>query len=400
MTDDFQDFFDNDVETWDESDEPASMQPPKPPRSRKEMRENRRKQQTHRWIKIIVCIVVLALIVVGIVFSFNKVKDWKNRRQAQDTSIVEDYPGPGNGDVSFTVESGEGVLQIAQHLQEEDIIKSVDAFSSVVAANNMTLYPGTYALKYQMKVSEVAKILSDQGNARGFVEVRQGEGVAEVLQRAATATDQDLELYTKAVQDADIIKRILPAEANGSFEGWLEPGVYNVMKDKNPEAMLKEMVDARIAALDELNVPQGKDRERILIIASIVEAEVNKSEYYGKVSRVIQNRLDQNMPLGMDSTVAYGVHSDGLSLTNEQLADESNPYNTRIHTGLPPTPINNPGAEAIEAAMHPEEGNWLYFVTVNLETGETKFTDNYDQFEQYAQEYKEYEQEYRARQDQ
>ena len=94
----------------------------------------------------------------------------------------------------------------------------------------------------------------------------------------------------------------------------------------------------------------------------------SSSDYYSKVSRVIYNRLDKDMTLGMDSTVAYGASINGMQLTNDQLQDTSNPYNTRVNRGLPPTPISNPGDDAIEAAMHPADGNWLYFVTTDLKT--------------------------------
>ena len=142
-----------------------------------------------------------------------------------------------------------------------------------------------------------------------------------------------------------------------------------------------------------MHVPTGNERQRLLIIASIAEAEVNSSDYYGKVTRVILNRLDRDMTLGMDSTTAYGLGINGTQLTNAQLNDSSNKYNTRVNKGLTPTPISNPGDSAIQAAMNPEQGDWLYFVTVNLSTGETKFTtgsveEQNAQFEQYVKEYK------------
>ena len=135
-------------------------------------------------------------------------------------------------------------------------------------------------------------------------------------------------------------------------------------------SLKKAMGEARIAKLDKLGVPTGSDRERILIVASIAESEACNPDDYGKVARVILNRIDQDMPLGMDSTVAYGFNTTGSKLTDEQLEDGSNPYNTRVNKGLPPTPISNPGDSAIQAAMNPPEGKWLYFVTTNLKTGE------------------------------
>ena len=239
-----------------------------------------------------------------------------------------------------------------------------------------------------MKASAAAKILSDEGNAKGFVEVRQGERLDDVLKAAAESSGIALKDFEDYAGDASKTGAILPACAKGKLEGWLEPGVYNVGEDPTPASILQQMVQARIEKLNALGVPEGDQSERILIVASIVEAEVNSQDYYGKVSRVIENRLKDDMPLGMDSTVAYGFKIKGTELTNEQLNDGSNPFNTRVNKGLPPTPISNPGDDAIEAAMHPEDGDWLYFVTTDLKTGETKFTSSYDEFEKYVQEYK------------
>ena len=113
----------------------------------------------------------------------------------------------------------------------EGVIKSVDAFTGVVSANDMTLYPGTYELKHQMKASQAAQILSDQGNAKGFVEVRQGERLQAVLERASEASGIELKDFEAVTTNAEEASKILPAEANGNFEGWLEPGVYNVSAD-------------------------------------------------------------------------------------------------------------------------------------------------------------------------
>ena len=152
------------------------------------------------------------------------------------------------------------------------------------------------------------------------------------------------------------------------------------------------MVNARIAKLDEMGVPTGEERERILIIASIAEAEVNREEYYGKVTQVIENRLAQGMYLGMDTSLAYGLNKSASEITDEDIADvnHQNPYNLHNgHTlGLPPTPIGNPGESAIKAAVNPEPGDWLYFVTVDLNTGETKFVSTEDEFWQIRDEYK------------
>ena len=103
-----------------------------------------------------------------------------------------------------------------------------------------------------------------------------------------------------------------------------------------------------------------------------------------KIARVIYNRLNAKMPLELDSTVLYALHSRAPDVSVAQTKTKS-PYNTYLHTGLPPGPIDSPGAIAIHAALHPTKGNWLYFLTVNPKTGETKFTNSYPQFLTYVQ---------------
>ena len=144
--------------------------------------------------------------------------------------------------------------------------------------------------------------------------------------------------------------------------------------------VIQTLVDRTVQSLDDAGVPV-EDRQRVLTIASIIQREARYEEDLQKVSTVIQNRLDPDNQetfglLQMDSTAQYGygeMHDGTVSSSDEALADP-NPWNTYVHTGLPIGPIANPGDVAIDAAMHPADGDWLYFVTVNLDTGETVFT--------------------------
>ena len=110
--------------------------------------------------------------------------------------------------------------------------------------------------------------------------VKSGERVTDVLDAAASLSGIDRSEFDTIVNGGG--SGILPAEAAGSFEGWFEPGSYNVQSMTSASDILKAMVDKRIAKLDELGVPSGSDRERVMIIASIAEAEVNKSDYYAR----------------------------------------------------------------------------------------------------------------------
>jgi UPF0755 protein len=113
---------------------------------------------------------------------------------------------------------------------------------------------------------------------------------------------------------------------------------------------------------------------------------------------VIYNRLDgpgdqqgTNGLLQIDATVNYALDRKGVvAVTTEETQNTDSPYNTYLHPGLPPGPINSPGDEAIQAALHPADGDWYYYVTVNLRTGETRFGKTYQDFLKFKQEFAQY----------
>ena len=387
MTDNLNDFFSDNAQWVDSSDDTSfnSAMPPQPPKSRRDMRRRREQKRRRLYITIIAALVVVILIGVGGFSGVRALKRWKAANEANSQSQIEDYTGPGDKEVTFTVESGQGAAEIAENLVKAKIVKSAAAFTSAVSGAAATLYPGSYALKTHMKASDVVKILSDQSQAGGFAEIRAGERVSDIIANAAQASGIDVSEFQAIIDGGG--SGILPEEAGGKFEGWLEPGSYNA-QNKSAEDIIKSMVDARIAKLDDLGVPTGSERERILIIASIAESEVGSDKYYGQVARVILNRIDSDMALGMDTTVAYGLGISASRLTDDQLNDDSNPYNTRIHKGLTPTPISNPGDDAIKESINHQEGKWMYFVTTNLQTGETKFVETEDEFWKIRDEYK------------
>ena len=147
MADNFNDFFDENTHWVEGNANPpsGSLEPPQPPKSRKEMRKRREKRKQRHTMVIIAVIVVIALIVCGGYFGVKKLKSIRDS-QSQTTAVIADYPGPGDGDVQFTVEEGQGADVIAKNLFKQKIIKSAAAFTSVVMANDAKLYPGTFSL--------------------------------------------------------------------------------------------------------------------------------------------------------------------------------------------------------------------------------------------------------------
>jgi len=189
----------------------------------------------------------------------------------------------------------------------------------------------------------------------------------------------------------------LPRYAEGRVEGFLFPARYDVNKKMTPDQALGQMVQRfgeETAGLDlEAKAEAlGITPYQAVIVASLVQAEARHPEDFGKVSRVIYNRLNSRLQverrLEFDSTINYAKNTSTLTLTNKQIERFDSPYNTYTHAGLPPTPIGNPGKAALEAALSPTPGNWRYFVTVNPKTGETRFTDDYQQFLRWKAEFK------------
>ncbi|MFF5973067.1 endolytic transglycosylase MltG [Streptomyces sp. NPDC012769] len=171
----------------------------------------------------------------------------------------------------------------------------------------------------------------------------------------------------------------LPPAAAGNPEGYLFPATYPVDRSTTPEALLRYMVDTAGKRFGTARIAEGARRHGMslhetVIIASIVQAEADTPEVMGKVARVVHNRLARGMPLQMDSTINYALGRDTVDTTLQDTRIDS-PYNTYERRGLPPSPIGNPGDQAMSAAIAPAKGDWLYFVTVG--PGDTRFTADY-----------------------
>ncbi|MDQ1040422.1 putative YceG family protein [Streptomyces sp. V3I8] len=173
----------------------------------------------------------------------------------------------------------------------------------------------------------------------------------------------------------------LPNDASGNPEGYLFPATYPLDRKSTPTSLLARMVETANKKFDGGTVTAGAERNAMNVyqtvtVASIVQAEAATEADMGKVARVIYNRLDRGMPLQMDSTVNYALNRSTLKTSRNDTQLDS-PYNTYARMGLPPTPIANPGAQAMRAAVSPAQGDWLYFVTVKR--GDTRFTADYEE---------------------
>lgn len=204
------------------------------------------------------------------------------------------------------------------------------------------------------------------------------------------AVDRALDLKPGSTREAaTTVDLALPAQAEGNPEGYLFPATYPIDAATEPAGLLRYMADTARKHFGADHVTAGAQRNNVSVydtitIASIVQAEADTASDMGKVARVVYNRLLKDMPLQMDSTINYALKRSTLDTTTAETQLDS-PYNSYRIKGLPPTPIGNPGAEALRAAVSPTPGPWLYFVTVG--PGDTRFTDSYDEQQQNVQEF-------------
>ncbi|NTW39995.1 MAG: endolytic transglycosylase MltG [Cellulomonadaceae bacterium] len=292
----------------------------------------------------------------------------------QETS--DDYPGPGQGSVDVVIPEGASGTAMAQVLFEADVVRTAGAFTQAFTANPDAagIQPGTYRLLLQMRAADAVTALLDSANrVQTKVTIPEGLQVSQILDKLASVTALPVADFTDAM--ADTAATGLPAESGGNYEGWLFGSTYTFEPGTTPTQMIAAMVAQTISVLDAKGVAAA-DRQRVLTVASLVEREARTPEDRAKVARGIQNRLDVEMKLDIDASVAYGAGKSGTELTEADLAADT-PYNLYVHTGLPPTPIASPSETSIDATLAPADGPWLWWVAINLDTGETRFAETY-----------------------
>jgi UPF0755 protein len=358
----------------------------------KPRRHRRRRRSGGGRGKGALAVVIALLLVVGVLGGaavlamggLSRVKD------AFSSSDAADYPGPGTGSVVIEVKTGQTSADVAKTLKAADVVKSTTAFIQAAYADPdaSKLQPGFYQLQHKMAAADaLSAALDPSARIEARVTLPEGLRLDETLKRLAAGTKISLKDYEKALRkDPEALG--LPTYAKKNPEGFLFPATYNVEPDADASSVLTQLFKAYKTNSDQAGVTRtNRTPEEIVTIASLVEAEARNPDDYGKVARVVYNRLQQGMPLQFDSTVNYALHADKTIVTYQDLGVNS-PYNTYKHTGLPPAPINSPGLAAMTAAVNPTPGNWLYFVTTDPQAGTTKFTNSYQEFLRFRNELK------------
>lgn len=338
----------------------------------------RRQRRARRPITIVVSLAVLAGLVVGIVFGGQWLIGKVNPTAA-------DYTGQGTGHTQIRVSTGDSLTAIGRTLAEADVIASTGPFVTAASANPAAtgIQPGVYDMRLQMSgQAALDRLLDPASRLFARVTIPEGYTVEQTLERLSEATDTPLAELQAAAADPSQLG--LPAWAMNQLEGFLYPLTYDFEPDATATQMLQKMVAEFTETAAELQLEQraaaaGRSPYDVMIVASMVQSETLQDDERVDVAQVIYNRLADNMTLGIDATLAYGLGKNGNDLTVTDLNTPS-PYNTRTQLGLPPTPISAPGEASLEAALSPSMGDLLFYVLEDRE-GNHFFTNSDVEFE-------------------
>ncbi|GAA2222822.1 endolytic transglycosylase MltG [Micromonospora olivasterospora] len=344
---------------------------------------------------LLMALVLLGGIGGGAFYGFDRVQSY---------FVTPDYDGAGTGEVVVEIKQGALIADMADALYTAGVVKSSKAFIEAAAGNSRSknIQPGSYKVRKQMSAEHALGMLLDLKNkVMNGITIPEGRTAKSVYKLLSEKTKIPVKDFEAAAKDPEALgvpdwwfKRTDNKPVKKSIEGFLYPDTYEIPPKATAESILSMMVENFLTVTSEMKFVDRVQAERkiapyeALIVASLAQAEAGNPDDLGKVARVAYNRVYGEFPcncLEMDVTVNYYLELTGQKtkaskdMTPAELDDSKNPYNRKLR-GLPPTPIDNPGKQALEGAMAPPNGKWLYFVAIDKE-GHSEFADTYEQHE-------------------
>jgi UPF0755 protein len=324
-----------------------------------------------------VLLAVVALIVIGAVVV--------GRFATDLLGAPADYSGRGDGSVVIQIHQGDSVTAIGQTLKSHDVVRSVGAFTDAAGSNARasTIGPGFYRLRLHMKASLALALLLDPASlVQSRIVIPEGFTMRAILARIAADSNIPLADLQQAAKSPASLG--VPSWGAGHpLEGFLYPATYTFDPNTTARQALTAMVHRFAQEMTTLDFAtraqhRGYTPYQLLTLASIVQREGRIASDFPKIAEVFYNRLRRGMKLESDATLYYVLPPDHGPLTGADLKIDS-PYNTRMHTGLTPTPINSPGELALRSVLDPAVGPYLYFVTID-KAGHAAFATTLDEF--------------------
>ena len=279
-------------------------------------------------------------------------------------------------EVDVVITAGQGSTEIGYALAAAGVVKNPWLFIgyAYVSGQGSRLQPGSYRLPKNLTVRQLANRLSQisQSRRRSEIQITIPEGwsnreISAYLEKQGVVTAEE---FNQVVQHKaawwDEYDFLSSRPVDRDLEGYLFPDTYKIFTDATAKDLVRKMLDnfgrKVTPKLREEIAQQGKTLHEVLTFASIIEREVPDGPDRPKVAGVFAKRLEIGMPLQSDATVNYVTGKKEPRPSADDLRQESL-YNTYIHKGLPPGPINNPGLSAIVAALNPESVPYLYYLT-------------------------------------
>jgi UPF0755 protein len=385
--------------------EPVAVGPPRHRMTRADrLREGRRRRR--RRLAVGLTLSVLVVVVVGAVFLGSKL--WHSLFGGSD------YSGDGVNDVVIQVHDGDSTTAIGMTLQENNVVATAGAFIDAAEGNTAisAIQPGFYKVRTEIPAVNAVERLADPQNRVGKLTIPEGRQLDDVRDVKTNAvTEGTLSLISRATcVNLDGERRCVSAEAlkevattaspaslkipdwaanavtkmgddHRRLEGLIAPGTWNIDPSAQPQDILSMLIYTSAmqyaqGGLLDTAAAMKMSPYQILTVGSLVQREATPEDF-AKVARVIYNRLAENRTLEFDSTVNYPLDRIEVATTDADRG-QMTPWNTYVWPGLPATPICSPGQPALGAAEQPEQGNWLYFVTIDMK-GTTLFTRDYQQ---------------------
>jgi UPF0755 protein len=313
-------------------------------------------------------------------------------------ALFQPFHGDGSGKVAVTIPKGSSVGEVGELLEKKGVISSGFIISGstffqarvTLSGDRSNLIAGKHVMQKDMSYGDAISALTEESKPveasapPGIVTVTIPEGQSRPITAKLLREDGVKGNYLKATKQSKILN---PEQYGGknvkSLEGFLYPDTWEFNTRKPVKNLVALQLQDFKKKIKKVNMKYAKSKNLtvfdVVTIASMIEREAGVSKQRKLVASVIYNRLREGMTLGIDSTIRFATGNYEQPLTQSQLESDS-PYNTRTHAGLPPGPINSPGLAALNAAAHPAQTNYLFYVNNPNSCNELTFAKNEEEF--------------------